>query len=166
MFKNCGGKIKGLAILFFILTILLFIAGGILVIVLGTEYGYHRYEGYYIAGGIVLMLLGPIIAWLGTILLYGYGELVEDTEANRKANEEIRQILLSMPGTQPTEPVRPAPAQNAYDRPPERVNPMPPAPDAFAPPPEKPAQSAVWFCRFCGRKNDGAFCINCGKPRS
>ncbi len=75
MYKNIGKKIKGLAKATFIVeAISAVITGMILGIV---WYSWGEYEGAFVALGI--MVGGPIIAWVSTWLLYGFGELVDKT---------------------------------------------------------------------------------------
>ena len=68
MYRNIGEKIKGGAIAFFIiLAIGSFIPGLALTI--------SRME----AVGIPLMLGGPVLAWISSWALYGFGELISKT---------------------------------------------------------------------------------------
>ena len=68
MYENIGGKIKGFAKASFVVeAIAAFIAGfGVMV---GDE----------IMIGLLLMVLGPIVAWVASWLLYGFGELIDNT---------------------------------------------------------------------------------------
>ena len=67
MYDNIGGKIKILAkVLCIIVAILEFVYGIILL------------EDQTIIG-VLLMIVGPIMAWISSWMLYGYGELIEKT---------------------------------------------------------------------------------------
>ena len=66
MYDNIGRKIKGLARATFII---LTIAAVIVAIALIAEV-----EPWI---GVLVLLLGPVIAWLSSWVLYGFGELVE-----------------------------------------------------------------------------------------
>lgn len=85
MFDNIGKKIKGLAKFFFALGVIVTVIAGISNIALGAD----SWEGeYLIAIGIIYIVLGPIIAWAASFVLYGFGELIDktcDIERNTRA---------------------------------------------------------------------------------
>lgn len=73
MYKNIGGTIKDLAIALFIFGSILSVVGGVFVIInADTD------KSLVILGGI-LIVFGPIFSWIGTLCLYGFGELIEKT---------------------------------------------------------------------------------------
>ncbi len=74
MFKNIGGKIKGLAT---IVTVIGMICSVILFIVL-IVIGDGEPEGFI--SGLLLGGLGCLSSWLGSFLLYGFGQLIESAE--------------------------------------------------------------------------------------
>lgn len=68
MFKNVGKKLKAAAII-----INSFIA------LITTVYAvYLMTYGIYLYGGLVL-IGGILVAWVGALLLYGFGDLIENT---------------------------------------------------------------------------------------
>lgn len=70
MYDNIGGKIKALAKFIFIFqAIAMFITGIVLLAV----------DDDLIAVGLPLALVGPLLAWISSWLLYGFGELIEKT---------------------------------------------------------------------------------------
>ena len=73
MYKNIGQKIKGLAKALCILGIIYFALIGI-VMIIGAD---GEPLGMLIGVGIVA--LGSILAWIGTWILYGFGELIHKT---------------------------------------------------------------------------------------
>ena len=77
MYDNIGGKIKGLArAIFFIEAIGSIITG----IALGVEYEFC----------FIICLIGPLVAWISSWLLYGFGELVDkacDIECNTRGGD-------------------------------------------------------------------------------
>ena len=81
MYKNIGTKIKGLAMgIFIFVAILEFLAG---IGMIAASNG----SGDQIAGGICVMLFGPVISWLSSWTLYGFGELIDkasDIERNTR----------------------------------------------------------------------------------
>lgn len=69
MYYNIGSKIKGLAKAIFIIeTISAIIAGGIFIF----------NEGEPIIG-LIIIIAGPFAAWISTLLIYGFGELIDKT---------------------------------------------------------------------------------------
>lgn len=67
MFDNIGGKIKGLASILTWIGIVASVIIGIIFIADGD------------GGGILIMILGSLTSWLSSLLLYGFGELIENT---------------------------------------------------------------------------------------
>lgn len=70
MYDNIGGKIKGLAIA-------VFIAEAIVTFILGIAFVVSN--EHIVAIGLIVMILGPIFAWISSWLLYGFGELIDNT---------------------------------------------------------------------------------------
>ena len=69
MFNNIGGKMKALAKMICTIGIIASVIGGIALI--GS--------GVHAIFGILAMILGAFFAWIGTWVLYGFGELIEQT---------------------------------------------------------------------------------------
>ena len=69
MFNNIGGKIKGFAKLICALGIIASIIGGVAII--GS--------GWLAIFGILTAIVGSLSAWIGTWVLYGFGELIDQT---------------------------------------------------------------------------------------
>ena len=72
MYDNIGGKIKGLAKAMFIVEALGAIITGI--VLLCNE---------IILAGLLILFCGPIVAWVGSWILYAFGQFVEDIHAIR-----------------------------------------------------------------------------------
>ncbi len=70
MFKNIGGKIKTLASVIAWLGIISSVIGG---------FGYMTIDEDFIFGGIIIVVAGSITSWIGSFVLYGFGELVENS---------------------------------------------------------------------------------------
>ena len=68
MFSNIGGKIKTMMTVNCWILIILSIIIGIAMLVSGAA-----------LGGIIVLIVGPIAAWESTSVLYGFGELVENS---------------------------------------------------------------------------------------
>ena len=85
MYDNIGGKIKGLAKGTFIVEAIAAIIFGIAMMAEGDE-------GLVIAGALTLFC-GPIVAYVGSWILYAFGQLVEDVHAMRDkegTTEEVK----------------------------------------------------------------------------
>ncbi len=82
MFDNIGGKIKALAKFITWAGIIGSVIAGIVVIGAGGRniYGYG-YSGSFVLQGILTMVLGSLAAWISSFVLYGFGELIEQTAA-------------------------------------------------------------------------------------
>ncbi len=81
MFDNIGGKIKTLAKVLCWIGIVASVIGGIIMIV-GTARSSN--PGLGILLSLLYMALGCLISWVGSFFAYGFGELIENTEAIRR----------------------------------------------------------------------------------
>lgn len=83
MFKNIGKKIKGLAKIVCWIGIICSIIAGITFIVGSTRtysffYGSHSYvDPTMIFMGLAIMIGGSLTSWIGSFVVYGFGELVD-----------------------------------------------------------------------------------------
>lgn len=85
MFKNSGGKVKGVTIIWFILQLVLTVA-------LAIVFGFDRFDGE--SDFLPLQFFGIIIggilySYLSTIFLYAFGQLVESTESIEYLTQEM-----------------------------------------------------------------------------
>ena len=91
MFNNIGGKIKGLAKVICWLGIILSVIIGIVLIIGATNRnGYYRYtDTTTIIYGIIVIVVGSLLSWIGSFVLYGFGELVDNSSklVELKSNE-------------------------------------------------------------------------------
>ena len=91
MFNNIGGKIKGLAKFMCWLGIILSVIIGIVLIIGATNRnGYYRYtDTTTIIYGIIVIVMGSLLSWIGSFVLYGFGELVDNSSklVELKSNE-------------------------------------------------------------------------------
>ena len=71
MFNNIGGKIKGLATATFIVEAISAIVTGIALMCIDED---------LIGIGLLVMLVGPIVSWISSWLLYGFGQLIENSD--------------------------------------------------------------------------------------
>ena len=76
MFKNSGGKIKGLAKVICYVGIAISVIAGIFMIGFGSS----SYNGdTMIVMGCVVMIVGSLVSWIDSFFAYGFGELIENT---------------------------------------------------------------------------------------
>jgi len=94
MFNNPGKKLKFLAKIVFYVLLFLPLVIGIVLIFSGLLDGIGGYAITFstVLVGVLLVLFGILNAWLSSILLYSFGQLVEDTQKTRKAVEKILEL--------------------------------------------------------------------------
>lgn len=80
MFDNIGGKIKTLAKVICWIGIIVSIIAGI---VAGVAMG----SGSGVLVAILIIVIGALCSWIGSFLLYGFGELIDNT---KKIEENTR----------------------------------------------------------------------------
>ena len=78
MFNNIGGKIKGLAKFLCWLGIIACVILGVLLI-MSARNGYGYTDTTTIVYGILVIVFGSILSWIGSFVLYGFGELVDNS---------------------------------------------------------------------------------------
>ena len=88
MFDNIGDKIKGLAQMVFVVEAIAAVITGIALMASDED---------LILYGLLVLIAGPIIAWVSSWLLYGFGQLIENSdiiaeEYNRK-NEKHEKVV-------------------------------------------------------------------------
>lgn len=77
LFDEIGKKIKSLAKVVFVLEVIASVILGLVLISVGSHMRYDG-EGMTIFG-LVLLLLGWLIAWVSSFFVYGFGELIDKT---------------------------------------------------------------------------------------
>ena len=90
MFSNIGGKIKMLAKILCWIGIVLSVIAGALIILTNSE-AVKLYEEVVppLAGGIFVIVVGVLGSWIGSFVLYGFGELVDNSSKQKKLLEKI-----------------------------------------------------------------------------
>ena len=144
MNKHVGRKIKTLANVIMWIQIILFSLGGIAMIVMSASRGGSQ-TALGILIGIGIIVVGVLIAWISSWMLYGYGQLIDSTQ-------NIEEFLKGSGAPQAAQPSYSAPAQN------------------YAP--QRPVQPAAqsggfYFCTNCGAKvpSNQPVCPSCGHSR-
>lgn len=96
-YNNIGGKIKGLAKFLFGIQVITIVIGGLILVAQGND---------SFVTGLLIILFGPIIAWISSWFLYGFGQLIENSDiiANEHRNktephqaEEVEDMVVYCP---------------------------------------------------------------------
>lgn len=117
MFKNVGGKIRVVSIIFFVLMC----AASFVLLVIGIYNAAMLGWVEPLIYGIIGAALGFVFSLISTYMLYGYGTLIKSCEDNARINAEILYLLRNgrlititgkpenhnIPG-QPAQPAQPA----------------------------------------------------------
>lgn len=75
LFKNAGPKLKVLAKVIFVISLIIGEIIGIVAIAAGAD----SHDGeIFITIGIILVIISPLLAWLSAIAMYAFGELCEN----------------------------------------------------------------------------------------
>jgi len=138
MFDNIGGKIKTLARVVCWIGIIGFIISGLITMCTNES---------MILPGILTAVIGSFLSWIGSFMVYGFGQLIENTDTLVAQN-----MRPSEPNITPAPPVAPvAPVTSAV----KYVN-YGPVPEGF------------WACKKCGTHNKKMYgqCKKCGTYRS
>ena len=143
MFENSGQKLQRLAYIFFALCCM---AGVICFFVFGSDWRY--------GWGLSFAFLIACVAggWLTSLIIYAFGELVENSKTNRETNQEILQYLKNMEyhNMQRHEPA-------STLKPDEKVSVKAEKSDKETEKkynaPIMTAGSNIWICPECGTKN-------------
>ena len=75
MYENIGKKIKGLAKWTFVIEAVVFFIGGFIGVFLAID----RSNEKLVIFCILTMIIGPLLAWISSWVLYGFGELIDKT---------------------------------------------------------------------------------------
>lgn len=84
MFKNIGFKIMKMAEFFCWIGIIFSVSAGLATILLKPILEIQ--SNLFIVYGILLIIFGPILSWVNSFVLYGFGRLIENSDiiAGRK----------------------------------------------------------------------------------
>lgn len=82
MYSNIGKKIKGLAVFVALVGIIASIVGGGRTIAIGYDGGYFwsTNDDFMIFIGVLIIVIGSLISWVSGFVLYGFGQLVENSD--------------------------------------------------------------------------------------
>ena len=151
MYKNIGKKIKAFAVIVTVILMLASVVGGLILIVQGIDIvDYHEETGLsLILFGIASIIVGCLVAWISSFVLYGYGQLVDNTD---------KMVKLLENGAMP---IAPAPV---YEAPVAPVVPETPVVPVVPEAPTAAPEAGTCFCINCGNKvsTNVVFCPKCG----
>lgn len=83
MFDNIGSKIMKLAKVICWLGIIISVISGITIIAGGASVSRSYYgigAGGSVLAGILTIVLGSLLSWIGSFFTYGFGQLIENTD--------------------------------------------------------------------------------------
>ena len=83
MFEDVGKKIKKVAEGYFITLTIIGIITGIVFFFIAAD---ARKEEVWIISGLATMVITPFVAWLSSLILYGFGEIVDTAIINRNGS--------------------------------------------------------------------------------
>ncbi len=91
MFDHIGGKIKTLAKILCWVGIVFSVLIGIIMIAQGNNaqvsYNGQSVQTSGVVAGIIIIVLGCLGSWVGSFFAYGFGQLIENTDAIRSNTE-------------------------------------------------------------------------------
>lgn len=138
MFENIGGKIKGLAKVTCWIGIVASVILGIILIAADED---------LVLTGIITAAIGAVASWVSSFVLYGFGQLVENSD--RVVYYAHKSVHPSHTG-QSTQTTGYSLSEMAKNR-------------------EQGTTKSTggWYCQACGTKNDthALLCKDCGKYR-
>ncbi len=156
MFENIGNKIKKLSAGICYLGIGVSCIIGIILWSSGGD------ELSFLLG-VITALIGSLLSWLSSFMLYGYGELIDSTQKLQKTLDVIdrknsyastnKQWLCQKCGNLIDKSPCPICGQDTYGRKLSKI-----ADD------KSNSEQNCWFCKNCGAKNSASaqFCKQCG----
>ncbi len=101
MFDYVGGKIKGFAVVVCWIGIICSCIVGIMFIINGVNANKNYYGGgsgaALIVEGLVIIIVGSVSSWLGSLMTYGFGELVENSYNTSQRLQEIEDKIKKTP---------------------------------------------------------------------
>jgi len=159
LFENAGTKIKNFARGLFVLEAAASVLGGIIMMISD--------EDYFLIG-LLIIVAGIIAAYITSLFLTAFGDLVESAASTVEINDAILKKLNETPTVAPVavqSPAAPstpaAPATNYANFPASNGQGSTAAPTTLP-------GADTWVCKHCGTSNSKnyAMCKKCGKYRN
>lgn len=88
MFERAGEKIKNWATTSFYVETIIYVIGAIAMWIVSINDGVD-----YIWGGFVLLIFGPLSAYFTSLLLYGFGELVDTNKKQLEITKMEKEVF-------------------------------------------------------------------------
>ena len=160
MFDNIGGKIKKLAVVCTIVGIASFVIIGI--VLMGDSF----------FTGLLTLVLGAVMSWIGSFTLYGLGQLIENTDELVAQSRNAQKASSSASSAPQVAPVMQAPyvpvQQTSFA--PKQPDPEQPDPEQLHAPSQTPvagipAENGKFSCPVCGtlQNSNRRVCLHCGQ---
>ena len=97
MFDNIGGKTKGLAKSLCWVGIIISVAYAVYAIATGatinSRYGSNGEGDALVTSGLLVLVIGPLLSWVGSFALYAFGQLTQNSDLlNQKMDRISRQL--------------------------------------------------------------------------
>ena len=137
MFDNIGGKIKGLAKVIFIISACFIVLLGIILMTSLQMYG----SFYSLIFGLIFMAIGILFSWISSWFLYGFGQLIENSDVLVKESKKQTNVLQRLA------------SENDKNQ-------------NFNTNNGQGNASGTHYCTYCGAILKGKFCTTCGKDNS
>ena len=104
MFKNVGKKIQIVAKVACYIGIIVTVLLGIFCFVIGTASTNDTEKMQLFISGGLLIVCGPLLNWLSSLTMVGFGKLIEDQEETRNTLDDVAQkvTVLATPKTRKT----------------------------------------------------------------
>ena len=163
MFDNIGRKIKSLASIVCWLGIISFAIWGILIISAGRRIGLG---GTLL--GIIVIVGGGVISWMGSLTTYGLGELIETNQEISKNMREIKH-KMEQPAATTSIAAKPKTEETALSHRPMEITPAPATQEKsdspVVPIPDAESEGQYCICPVCNQKQrvGRALCFKCGQ---
>jgi len=90
MFEHSGAKLKVWAKIIAWVGIIASVITGIVVISGGAVMRYYMSDNLLVWPGILIMVVGSLASWIGSLFIYTFGDIAEQTEAMRKKLDALQ----------------------------------------------------------------------------
>ena len=152
MFDDIGGKIRTLAVLLCVIGVIASVLVGGMILFAGNN-------AATIITGLLVVILGCLASWGASLLVFGFGKSVENSQliADRLSaiEQQGRRLSTLLAAQQPAERQVENPAQQTAPTAVERSAPQ-----------RMPNPVKSWVCPQCGAQNRASvFCSGCGLYR-
>ena len=79
MFNNVGNKIQSFAKFVFVFGTIVAVIAAVVFVLIGIGAGEPTITTIYIIYGLMFLIVGPIISWINSLFIYGFGQLIINT---------------------------------------------------------------------------------------